>query len=296
MNMRDPASSNMIRARARFGPRALATLLAITTLSPLESLAHEYWLAPSRYAAAARDTVALAVFVGTGFRGEKKPYATPRTVRFTMNAAKTIDLRPATMNGDLTFARFIAADDGGELIAYESNFVPIELPPSDFDAYLKLEGLDEPLRARAQQGAGVGPGRERYARCAKTWIAGRDPSRVLKPVGMPIEIVPLADPATASPLRVRVLYQGHPLAGALVRAWNQPLGLGMGPRDAAARDSVGPALEGRTGRDGTVALPLSRAGEWLLNAVHMVPSEDREAADWQSLWASLTFARAAKKP
>jgi hypothetical protein len=31
-----------------------------------------------------------------------------------------------------------------------------------------------------------------------------------------------------------------------------------------------------------------------LSSVHMIASTDREEADWESYWASLTFARAAK--
>jgi hypothetical protein len=31
-------------------------------------------------------------------------------------------------------------------------------------------------------------------------------------------------------------------------------------------------------------------GEWLIGVVHMVPCREREAADWESYWASLTFA------
>jgi uncharacterized GH25 family protein len=110
-------------------------------------------------------------------------------------------------------------------------------------------------------------------------------------VGLPLEIVPMADPARGTRLRVRVLYHGQPLAHALVRAWRQPLAGGAVPLAAAARDSVGPAAEARTDRRGVATLPLGRTGEWLVSTVHMVPSEDRAVADWQSLWSSLTFAR-----
>jgi hypothetical protein len=40
-------------------------------------------------------------------------------------------------------------------------------------------------------------------------------------------------------------------------------------------------------------VPVGAAGEWLLGTVHMVPSRDPSAADWESTWASLTFGRAA---
>ena len=44
----------------------------------------------------------------------------------------------------------------------------------------------------------------------------------------------------------------------------------------------------RTG-SGRVRLRLPSHGRWLIKAVHMVPAGDAAQADWQSLWASLTF-------
>ena len=274
--------------------RALLLLGMLQFLLAPAAAAHEFWLAPSSYRVAAGDTVAIAAFVGTGFRGERKPYATTRALRFELIGPRTLDLRPAGMNGDLTFARFVAADAGGYLVAYESDFVPIELGAAEFDRYLALEGLDGPLKARAKLGARAGPGRERYARCPKTWISGGEASRLMRPVGLPLELVAASDPTAGPSLRVQLLYRGRPLAGALVRSWNRPLDPGAVPADAAARDSVGPAGEVRTDRQGFATLAVDHPGEWLVSAVHMVPSADRSAADWQSLWASLTFARTSR--
>jgi len=274
--------------------RRFAVLTALALAAP-PARAHEYWLSPSTYRTHPGDTLAVAAYAGTGFRGEEKPFARARAVRLELRTRRETDLAPLAVNGDLTFARWIAEDDLGAIVVYQSSFTPIELPAAEFDAYLRLEGLDEPLRSRRALGAAAGPGRERYARCAKTWIAGRDTARLARAAGLPLELVPVTGPAaggTAFPgkrLAVRVLYRGRPLAGALVRAWNRPLGPATAPRDPAARDSVGPAGEARSGRDGIASLAVDRPGEWLLSAVHMTPSDDR-AAEWQSLWASLTFA------
>jgi uncharacterized GH25 family protein len=270
---------------------SIAAVLALA-LAAVPALAHEYWLAPTRYDAARGDTLAIRALVGTGFRGEPRPYAASRVRRFTLETARSLDLSKLGTNGDLVYARLIAPDDGGALIAYASDFASIELPAAEFDAYLALEGLEGPRAARAKLGAAAGPGRERYARCCKTWIAGREPRRAARACGLPLELVPLGDPAAAGPITVRVLFHGRPLAGALVRAWNQPLAGSGRPAEAAERDSVGPARAIRTGRDGLARLDLAHGGEWLLSCVHMVPCADRSAADWESLWASLTFARA----
>jgi hypothetical protein len=263
--------------------------------------AHEYWLSPSTYRCAAGDTVAIRVEVGTGFRGELKPYAPRRAERFTFEAARSIDLLPIGVNGEMVWARIAPVDAQGAVVAYESNGTFIELPAADFDHYLALEGLDGPHAARAAavtRGAAAVPGRELYRRSCKTWLAGMGVSRVTRAYGLPLEIVPDADPTAAPRVAFRVLYEGKPLAGALVRAWRAPLAAGGSaqPIAAAQRDSVGPVGETRTDANGHAVLDLEGAGEWLLSTVHMVPSPDPAEADWRSTWGSFTFARAAAAP
>ena len=253
--------------------------------------AHEFWLAPSSYRAGPRDTLAVGAFVGTGFRGEARPYAAPRAKRFTVEAGRRDDLRPGVTSGERTWALLLPRDGAGQLIAYESDYAFISLPAERFDAYLAEEGLEDPLAARRALGPRAGNGRERYMRCAKTWVAGRQSRRVTRPQGLDLEIVPLVDPSGATRLPLRVLYRGRPLANALVRAWVRPLESGAVPFDAAHRDSVGLAHQVRTKRDGTALVDVGRPGEWLVNVVHMSPSEDPRQAEWQSVWSSLTFAR-----
>lgn len=260
-------------------------------LLPCPAGAHEFWLAPTRYRAARGDTVAVKAYVGTGFRGEIKPYAPSRAVRFSLRTTRDIDLSRAARNGDLVMARFVVADEGGSLVSHQSTFADVELPAAEFDAYLKLEGLDA-VRARRAHASSSGVVRERYARCAKTWVAGSEVTRITRPTGLTYELTPLATPASGS-LTVRATFRGRPLSGALVRAWNRPLPKGGRPFDPTMRDSVPSWTEGRTDARGLVTLPLGRTGEWLFSSVHMVPSADREEADWESYWASLTFARSA---
>ncbi len=75
---------------------------------------------------------------------------------------------------------------------------------------------------------------------------------------------------------LRLLYQGRPLAGALIVAFQH---------DRAQEEKS----MARSDTDGRVRLPLRRAGRWLVKAVHMVPAPPGSGAEWESLWASLTF-------
>ena len=80
--------------------------------------AHEYWLAFSRYQAAPGDTVDVRAFAGTGFRGELKPWAAPRAIRFVMRGPRELDLTRTAVNADPVWARFVTADAAGVLLAY----------------------------------------------------------------------------------------------------------------------------------------------------------------------------------
>jgi uncharacterized GH25 family protein len=270
---------------------SLAPLLALALLAAGPARAHEYWLEPAVWRAGAGETVSFGALAGVGFVGERKLYLPDRVVRLTARAARELDLTQVATPGDSTWARFATADAGGLLLAYESDFASITLDAATFEGYLADEGLDAPLAARRQR-HDLGPGHERYRRCAKAWLAGSDATRATRPVGLPLEIVPLAAPGAAASLGVRVLYEGRPLAGALVRARRQPLGSGGRSLAPAERDSAAIAWSGRTDAHGEARAQVGKPGEWMISVVHMIPSRDRSAADWESTWASLSFARA----
>jgi hypothetical protein len=271
--------------------KTLAVALTISaTLGSGTALAHEFWLAPSTYAGAHRRVVEISALAGTGFRGERLPWSPVHCAHLVARAASIIDLTRAASIGDVVWARFAPADDGGTMLAFESKFTPIELPAEQFDAYLKDEGLTGPLDARNRGPAGV-HGRERYRRCAKAWLPGRDLARAVKPVGLPLEIVPQVPPGTNPQLPLLILWDGRPLPGALVKAWRAPLGAGSKPTDGATRDSVGFTWQGRSDSRGQLIVPVISPGEWIVSVVHMVPCRETSEADWESTWASLTFER-----
>jgi uncharacterized GH25 family protein len=269
---------------------AMWAVLALA-LSSGPAAAHQFWLAPSAYIAAPGNPSEIRAFAGTGFRGERKPWSPAHAVRFVVRAARVLDLTRAASPGDFAWARFAPSDAGGAMVAFESGFTPIELPGAQFNAYLEEEGLNGPLVERRRLGT-ERPGRERYRRCAKTWLAGQDIGRATGTVGMPLEIVPLEIPGAGGVLRARVLWSGRPIPGALVKAWRAPLGTGGALTDAAVRDSVESGYRGRTDARGEVSVPVVAAGEWWVSVVRMVPCPDPAEADWESTWASLTFERA----
>jgi hypothetical protein len=273
----------------------VAALASLSVLAGDPASAHEYWLSPSTYWPKVGESVSIGALSGEGFAGERKPYSVDRAARLVARAGRELDLGAVARGGDSLWAHFAPVDRGGALLAYESNFASITIDAATFERYLAEDGLDAALAAR-RKGGESGPGRERYRRCAKAWLAGTDVGRATRPLGLPLEIVPLTAPGADSLLAVRVLWRGMPLPHVLLHAWHQPFGGDGSLLDPARRIAVEVAWSGRTDRRGEARVPVAEAGEWLLGAVHMTPSRERAVADWESTWASLTFGRAAVRP
>ena len=175
---------------------------------------------------------------------------------------------------------------GSYVLAYRSNRAMTVQPDEKFDAYLREKGLDAVLATRNKERHGGGRVRESYSRYAKSLVPGEQPadsaSRVTGPspdrvIGLPLEIVAENDLfATNEDTKTfRVLYRGKPLAGVLVAAMRP----GTTDTDVTAR----------TDSSGRVQFSLRKSGAWRIAAVHMVAPPADVDADWDSLWASLTF-------
>ena len=178
------------------------------------------------------------------------------------------------------------------MVVLQSTSSFIELPAEQFTAYLREEGLDYALKQRQERDETALPGRETYFRCAKTLIqvgeaaatAPASDSACRRAYGLPLELVPEQNPyrqAADKALTVRVLRAGKPAFGAAVQVWQrQPGGLHT------------THFTMRANQNGRILLRLSGPGPYLVATVDMraAPARLRARADWQSAWASLTFA------
>jgi uncharacterized GH25 family protein len=55
------------------------------------------------------------------------------------------------------------------------------------------------------------------------------------------------------------------------------------------RDDSSLRLRLRSDAKGRVTFKLPKRGVWLIKSVQMIPAPPASNADWESLWASLTF-------
>ena len=253
---------------------ATAATLVLVAVAPLA--AHDFWIEPSTFHPQPGALVSIGLRVGQGFVGDAVRRSSDLIEQFTVRQAGRNE--PVGGSEGTDPAGFLVAR-GGEttVVVYSGTPSYIEMPAGKFEDYLRLEGLERIVELRKARGKSSKPGHEYFTRYAKSLLTGQHESAaVTRPVGLELEVVPDSDPtAHAGPLRGHLLYQGRPLGGVLVVAMPQP-------RPAAR-------LTTRTDDHGAFMLPLPHGGVWLIKAVHMVEAGWFSRADWQSLWASLTF-------
>ena len=268
----------VIRTSACFAKavvRPIALIVAVV-LTAGELCAHDFWIEPSTFRPAPGATVAIGLRVGQNFVGDPVPRSSQLIERFVVRQGGGEQAIIGLENTDP--AGWLRADgQGTAVIAYRSVGSFVELPAPQFEEYLRQEGLEHIIAVRARRQDGAKPGREYFYRYAKALLTGeRTSPAVTQPMGLAYEIVPDDDPTLRPGLfRGRILYEGKPLPEALVVA--------MLRADPAVRLAV------RSDAEGGFSLALPRAGAWLIKSVHMVKASIFSRADWDSLWASLSF-------
>ena len=156
----------------------------------------------------------------------------------------------------------------------------------NFLEYLEEEGLEKNIEEVHRRGEDASKSRERYWRDAKALIrAGDGPSNhIVRPVGLPAELVPDSDftkASTGDVIGVRLLAQGSPVADAQITF------TAAGPGSTKSRTA-----RARTNADGRARFAILKQGPYLFTSVYMVRRAGETgplAADWESYWCSLTF-------
>jgi uncharacterized GH25 family protein len=253
---------------------------AIGLLFAASAIAHDFWIAPTRFRPELNSLVGLHLLVGHLPKGEAFPRSEARIEKFVVVDPSGVMKDVAGKEAAAPAGIIRVTESGLYVVGYRSRPSAITLDAAKFEAYLREEGLVRIIEERAARGESSLPGRELFSRSAKTIIATGDGSgpgfdRVL---GFRMEVIAEANPyflKAGDELPVRLVFDGAPLEGVEVHA--------------ACAEDPDAVTRNRTDKDGRVRVRLSREGHWLLNSVHMVRADAKEA-DWESVWASLTFA------
>ena len=277
--------------------RLLSGVVAGTLLASSGAHAHEFWFTPLKNPQPLGSTVALRLEVGEFFEGDAAGFSIPKAAALRHTTTSTErDLRP-NLSPDAPEAEVLLelTEPGTHLLSFDSTPLRIALSADKFHAYLHDEGLDFVKAQREKAGTADQPGRERYWRNIKTLIqvgpassTPRAPDLIYaRPTSQRLEIKPLNNPLIMKPgsdLRTRIVFDGKPLAGALVKAWHKL-------KRASTDRSEGQLLtvRTRTTANGEAVMQLPYAGEWMVSVVHMVPALGEPEVDWDSYWGNLSF-------
>jgi uncharacterized GH25 family protein len=258
-----------------------ATLTLILAFVASAASAHDFWIEPSTFRPQVGTTLLTTLRVGQEFVGDPVARDSSMIERFILRDGAGEHEVLGIERRDP--AGFFAVERAGlAVIGYRSRPKYLEMPPDKFEQYLKDEGLESIIAARARRGDSLKPSKEIFSRCAKALILADGKgtgARVDAPLSFRYEIVPKTNPYQMKndEMQVAVLYEGKPLANALVVAMHQ--------EDSSLRIRL------RSDAKGRVTFHLPKRGVWLIKSVQMIPAPAGSKADWESLWASLTFER-----
>lgn len=274
--------------RARLVLAAGALLAGAASLS-----AHDFWLVPNAFVVAPGGDVVVRGQTSSRFPTSEAAVPPDRVADArVVEASGSTPVRDLSAAGKSLRLAFRPSTPGQKLVALTTRSRTVRESAESFRRYLELEGVPELVGRYQREGKLPRDSvTRRYTKYAKTLVeVGTGGPRVFdRPVGHPVEFVPLGDPAAlraGDTLAVRLLYRSRPLAGVRVHASGVPMEPGMDDAQAAARARE---VSVTTDAQGMVRVPVESAGLWNVRTLHIVPADAGPGADWDAHWATLVF-------
>lgn len=268
--------------------RPLVIALGMIAASATLVLAHDLFLKPDAFFVAPNATLHLTALNGTFTTSEG-----------TVTVDRLLDLAivgpagrtrgdTATWSAPGKASKWHAQVGAAGTYVLGASLRPrlITLKGSQFNAYLKDDGLPDVLAARKANGELAAPATERYAKHVKALVQAGDartPSYATV-LGYPAELVPVENPYEvargARVWHVKALVDGKPVPDQVV--------LAGGRRPSGERIA---AQAVRTDAQGIATISLT-PGVWYVKFIRMVrvPAAPKDSVDYESKWATLTFA------
>lgn len=263
--------------------------LCFLAVSTLPALAHELWLEPDAFQITPQTRLVVNIVNGQKFRGHALPYLPNAAARFDLVAggAETA-LMPRA--GDRPALDMVAGDSGLHVVVYQAAHAALTYHEWEkFQNFITHKDLPASLAEHLDRGLPETGFKEIYSRYSKVLLAVGDAAGADQAVGLATEIVALANPYTddlSAGLPVRLLYNQAPRSDAQIEVFER----------ASGGDVAQFTL--RTNGEGRALVPVRPGHSYMLDAVVLrLPDAALAAefgADYESLWANLTFAVPAK--
>jgi uncharacterized GH25 family protein len=255
---------------------AVTILIIGLTYSGL-SRAHDFYVEPSALQIKPKGSIELSIVQVNDEQSETLPFYDDFSARLDLTSPDGVAAINAEA-GDDPIATIRPATPGYHIVTFVTQPRTAELSTEKFKKYVQGKGLEAAIKNAALRPDEVP---ETYTRHSKVILAvgenltGTD---YLKPTGLKLELIPgreLPSWKPNSPITLNLLYKGKPLSNALVQLFS--------PGRWKNR------IKATTDSNGKIVIQVPHGGMWVAGAVHLIPSSGGEH-DWQSFWASLTFA------
>ena len=262
----------------------VAALLLLATAGTLS--AHDMFLKPDRFFVEPGARLVVRVLNGTFSKSENA--VTRDRVRDVSIAGPggrvRLDSAAWSDRGDTSVLTVRTGESGTYVIGASTRPRDFQLEAKAFNAYLASDGVPDVLAARRRDHELDRPARERYSKHVKALIqvGARRGDDFATALGYPAELVPLDNPYALGPggtLRVRALVDGAPAANQLVIAGGRTPSGGRIAQRSTRTDSAGVAR-----------FRLGSRGAWYVKFIHMERVAGDASIDYESKWATLTFA------
>lgn len=272
--------------RANMTMRLGSAAFMFGVLCALPAVAHDFWVQPEQYWSQPDASIPITLQVGHGPERQRSPIRQSRIERFsnvlpdggTLDERANLHLGGATEDGRLrfqaagTYIVVLETDDRGRSA----------LAAQRFNEYVRTEGLTRAQEQRERTDRMTAGASESYRRVSKALVQigavdEQSQSPVTTPLGLTLEIVPERNPyGAAGDLPVRVIFEGQPLAGALIKLTQ------------LAHDGAPHEVQ-RTDGSGRASFKLPQSGSWLLNVVWTKPAPATAEVDFETTFSSLSF-------
>ncbi len=262
----------------------IALLIVVVTLSASFADAHDFWLVPDVFRIAANGEVVVRGQTSSAFPTTLSAVTPDRVTEARIVGAADDERITALSTRDNSLVlRHRPKTAGQKVVAVAVGWRHVNETAASFRKYLVGEGAEDALKHYDRTGQlPTADIVRRYAKYGKTVVeVGDGPRAFDRVIGQPLEFVPLADPhaaAVGSELRMRLMFQGKPLAGARVHA-------GLAPSAGKNTPEISLIASG----EGVVSVPVGAKGLWNVRTIHVVPSPAGADANWDVHWATLVY-------
>lgn len=184
---------------------------------------------------------------------------------------------------NITYLKYTSGESGTYVAGISTLPRVLEMNADDFNEYLEHEGLENTIAEREKAGITNNGAKERYSKHVKALLQVGEKTSIdfMKPLGYPIEFVPLNNPfeiTLGDRVAFKLLRDGKPLA-------NQTVHYSTSVPGKDAHDSENSV---KSNANGMVSIKPTSLGKWYVATIHMEKKEG-DVVDYESNWATLTF-------